>query len=272
MKTILITGGSSGIGLVTAQMLMDKGYKVYSVSRRGGGNAQKSRISAGEIIPLKMDVNDEESIRLVLNQIIAESFELYAVISNAGNGISGAIEDTSSEEVKYQFETNFFGAVKVIQACLPIFRRQGYGKIIATSSVAAIVPIPFQAFYSATKAALQIFMEALSMEVKCFGIQCCTILPGDTKTDFTTSRKHTECSAKEDSPYYKRSMAAVGRMEKDEMNGMDAKVIAKEIVKQVEKRKMNLKVIPGIQYKLFAFLNLILPDRLCFKLIDKFYS
>lgn len=272
MKAILLAGGSAGIGLATAEMLMNKGYRVYSGSRRGGGEAQKSSVSEGEIIPLKMDVNDEESIREVLNRILSENAHLYALISNAGNGISGAIEDTSSEEIRYQFETNFFGSVKVIQACLPVFRKQGFGKIITTSSVAAIIPIPFQAFYSASKAALQIFMEALSIEVKAFGIQCCTVLPGDTKTDFTSSRKYSERSKNRDSAYFEKAKVAIEKMEKDEQNGMEADAIAREICKQIERKRMKIRVIPGFQYKAISFLNRLLPNDMRCKLVSKVYS
>ena len=147
-KVVLITGASAGIGLSAAEQLMNKGLKVYAASRRGG-KSQKAESGEGELIHVKMDVNKEDEIASVVAQIMKENSRLDAVICNAGNGIAGSIEDTSSEEVRYQLETNFFGAVKTIQACIPVFRAQGYGKIIATSSVAAIVPIPFQAFYSA---------------------------------------------------------------------------------------------------------------------------
>lgn len=271
MKTILLTGGSAGIGLATAQLLMNKGYRVYSGSRRGGGEAQKSA-NGGHIIPIKMDVNDEETVKKTINQIISESGELYAVISNAGNGVAGSIEDTSSDEAKYQLETNFFGSVKVIQVCLPIFRKQGHGKVIAITSVAAVVPIPFQAFYSAGKAAMQIFMEALAMEVKPFGIHCCTVLPGDTKTDFTSARKYTEACQNENSAYYKRMKTGVAKMEKDEQNGMPADAIAKAIVNQVERPKMKSRVIPGFQYKAICVLSDLLPNWLRLKIINMVYS
>ena len=271
MKTILLTGGSAGIGLATAELLMNKGYRVYSGSRRGGGDAQKSS-SGGEIIPLILDVNDEQSVKNVIKEIITENKELYAVISNAGYGLAGPIEDTSSEEVKDQMETNFFGSVKVIQSCLPVFRSQGYGKIIATTSVAALIPIPFQAFYSAGKAALQILMEALAMEVKPFGIQCCSILPGDTKTDFTKARKYTVASQNEKSVYYSRMKVGVEKMEKDEQNGMKPEAIAMEIVKQVEAKKMKSRVIPGIQYKAICVLSDLFPNSLRLKLINMVFS
>lgn len=272
LKAILLTGGSAGIGLETAKKLMDKGYKVYSGSRRGGGESLKSTVSTGEIIPLLLDVNDEDGMKKAVEKIVTENDGLYAVVSNAGNGIAGAVEDTSSEETKYQLETNFFGAVKTINACLPQFRKQNFGKIITVTSVAAIIPIPFQAFYSAGKSALQIYMEALAMEVKPFGIQCCTILPGDTKTDFTASRKYTVGSQNENSPYYNRMKTAVGKMEKDEQNGMDATVIAKAIVNQAERSKMKSRVIPGFQYKAICAISSWLPNSLRLKLINMVYS
>ncbi len=270
-KVVLITGASAGIGLSAAQQLMNKGVKVYAASRRGG-ISQKAESGDGEIIHVKLDVNNEENIATVLAQILAENKKLDAVVSNAGNGIAGAIEDTSSEEVKYQFETNFFGSVKIIQACIPIFRNQGYGKIIATSSVAAIVPIPFQAFYSAGKSALLVFMQALAIELKPFGIQCCSILPGDTKTEFTSARKYTLASQSSQSVYANKMKISVGKMEKDEQNGVDASKVARKIVNQIFKTKMKVSVVPGIDYKLICFLFNRLPANLRLWVVGLIYG
>jgi short-subunit dehydrogenase len=269
-KVVLITGASAGIGLSTAVQLMEKGLKVYAASRRGG-NSRKAQNGDGEIIHVKMDVNIETEIATVITQILKENNRLDAVICNAGNGIAGAVEDTSSEDVKYQFETNFFGTVKTIQACLPIFRSQGYGKIISTSSVAAIVPIPFQGFYSAVKSALLVFMQALSLEVKPYGIQCCSILPGDTKTDFTSARKYTERSLSKDSVYLNKMKSSVGKMEKDEQNGMSADVIANAMVNQIMKKRMNAIVIPGIQYKIICWLFNRIPTKVSLWIVGKIY-
>jgi short-subunit dehydrogenase len=252
-KVVLITGASAGIGLASAIQLMNAGVRVYAASRRGG-KSQKASSGEGELIHVKMDVNNEEEISSVLAFILKENKHLDALISNAGNGIAGSVEDTSSEEVKYQLETNFFGSVKTIQACIPIFRAQGYGKIIATSSVAAIVPIPFQAFYSAGKSALLVFMQALALELKPFNIQCCSILPGDTKTEFTAARKYTIASQSSNSAYLEKMKKSVGKMEKDEQNGVDANKVARKIVNQVLKKKMKVSVVPGIDYKIICFL------------------
>ena len=269
-QIVLLTGASAGIGKATAEMLMQHGNKVYGASRRGG-TAQKAPQGSGEIIPVIMDVNNEDQIMAVINRIVEENGKLDVLICNAGNGIAGAIEDTSVDEARYQFETNFFGVYKTIQASLPVFRKQGYGKIITISSVAGVIPIPFQALYSSVKSALLVFMKALSLEVKLFGIQCCTVLPGDTKTDFTSARKYTEKSQTSTSVYYQKMKTSVGKMEKDEQNGMAPELISKNILRQIERKKMNAVVIPGIQYKLFCWLFNRLPAKLSLWVIGLLY-
>ena len=269
-QIILLTGGSSGIGLEVATQLMNKGTRVYAASRRLGV-ARKAEQGNGEIIPVQLDINNEEETKRVINHIFQKNQRLDAVICNAGNGIAGAIEDTSTEEVKYQLETNFFGTVKTINACLPLFRKQGYGKIMATSSVAAIVPIPYQAFYSAGKSALLTFMQALSIEVKPFGIQCCTVLPGDTKTDFTAARKYTEASRRADSAYSTRMKKSVDKMVHDEENGMNAAFVAGRMVGQILSKRMNVVLIPGMQYKLICWLFNILPVKVRLWCVGQLY-
>lgn len=262
LHVVLLTGGRTGIGREVAVQLMNRGVCVYSASRQKceGVNNQDN---AGEIIPIELDVNDEAATRAVVEQIINEKGHLDAVICNAGNGIAGAVEDTTIEEAKSQLETNFFGVVKTIQACLPVFRQQGYGKILATSSIAAVVSIPYQTFYSASKSALFSFMQALALEVKFFGIQCCTILPGDTNTEFTNSRKYTAASMsyRNRTVYAAKMRQAVLRMELDEMIGMEPSVVARKIVKEVMKKKMKSVVIPGIKNKVIYTLSNILPVK-----------
>lgn len=270
-KVVLITGASAGIGFEAAQQLMQKGVKVYAASRRGGVS-QKDDKSEGQLIHVKMDVNVESDIAAVVAQIMSENNHLDAVVCNAGNGIAGSIEDTNIEETRYQFETNFFGVVKTIQACLPIFRKQGYGKIITVSSLAGIIPIPFQTFYSSVKAALVLFMNGLSIETKPFGIQCCTILPGDTKTEFTTARKYTEASQNKQSVYFNTLKKSVGRMEKDEQNGMSAAAVAKPIVTQIMNKKMKTFCVPGVHNQFFYHLFNILPTNLRLWIIAKLYG
>lgn len=261
-QVVLVTGASSGIGLEVARQLMEKGVCVYAGSRRGGEPLKSDHGSKGEIIPVKMDINKTEDLQAVLIRIIQEKKKLDAVICNAGNGVAGAVEDTYEEELRYQMETNFFGTVKTVQACLPVFRKQRYGKIMVTSSIASLVPIPYQAFYSAGKSAIYIFLQALAMEVKPFGIQCCNVLPGDTKTGFTSARRFTEKSQSAESPYARRLKKSVSKMEKDEQNGMSASFVARKMVRQIMRRHMKPVVVPGLLYKLICFVLRIVPNRL----------
>lgn len=268
---VLLTGGSAGIGSATAQYLMKQGYTVYAASRRGSENIEDNT-TGGKIIGLCADVTIPESLENAVSRIMEEQGELSAVICNAGNGIAGSVEDTSLEEARYQMETNFFGVLNTIKACLPIFREQNHGKIIAISSVAAVAPIPFQGFYSASKSAIMLLMQSLSMEVKPYNIKCTCILPGDVKTDFTSSRKYTEASTLPSSEYTNAMKAAVQTMEKDEQNGMMPIVIAKAIAKVLKKENPKLVVVPHITYKLLYLLIKLVPTRLKIWVISKMYS
>ena len=268
---VLLTGGSAGIGSATAQYLMRQGYTVYAASRRGSENIEDP-FSGGRIIGLCADVTIPESLENAVSRILDEQGELSAVICNAGNGIAGAIEDTSLEEARYQMETNFFGVLNTIKACLPIFREQKYGKIIAISSVAAVAPIPFQGFYSASKSAIMLLMQSLSMEMKPYNVKCTCILPGDVKTDFTASRKYTEASGLPSSEYTEAMKVAVQTMEKDEQNGMKPIVIAKAIAKVLKKENPRPVVVPHITYKLLYLLIKLVPTRLKIWVISKMYG
>lgn len=268
---VLLTGGSAGIGSATAQYLMKQGYTVYAASRRGSENIDDNT-TGGKIIGLCADVTIPESLESAVSRIMEEQGELSAVICNAGNGIAGSVEDTSLEEARYQMETNFFGVLNTIKACLPIFREQNHGKIIAISSVAAVAPIPFQGFYSASKSAIMLLMQSLSMEVKPYNIKCTCILPGDVKTDFTSSRKYTEASTLPSSEYTNAMNAAVQTMEKDEQNGMMPIVIAKAIHKVLRKKNPGYVVVPNITYKTLCLIMKLVPTSLKIWVISKMYG
>ena len=149
VKVVLLTGGSSGIGAATAHLLASAGMKVYAGSRRGTID-----IPQEGIVPVKLDVNDAAMAATVVADILTAEGHLDAVVCNAGNGVYGPVEGTLEEEARSQFETTFFGSLKTIEACLPVFRQQGFGRIITVASVMSILPLPYQAFYAAAKSAL----------------------------------------------------------------------------------------------------------------------
>ena len=266
VQIVLLTGGSSGIGAATARLLAENGMTVYSGSRRG---------TAGEpregIIPIRLDVNDENSCREAVDRIVSEQGHLDAVICNAGNGIYGPIEGTTDDEARYQFETCVFGGLKTIQACLPVMRKQGFGRIITVTSVMAILQLPYQGLYSAAKAAMMSLSESLSMELKGTGIQCCSILPGDVATGFTAARTFTTYSKNPDCPYRKQMEKNLAQIEKDENSGMAPAVIGKAILRQLRRRRMSIRKIPRIDYKLVGFVVRILPEEWKIPILAKLY-
>ena len=267
IKVVLITGGSSGIGAATARILAAHGMKVYAASRRG-----KLETPMPDIIPISMDVNDWEATQLAVAQIVRAEGRLDAVVVNAGSGIYGPVEGTLEEEARHQFETNYFGAVKTIQACLPVFREQGHGRIITVCSVMSVLQLPFQGFYSSVKAALLSLSESLSMELKGSGIQCSAILPGDVATGFTSARKFTAASEDPASPYRSKMDKNLKKIEADERGGMKPEVIGKAILKQLKRKKMRVRVIPRIDYAAVGALVRLLPEKSKLALINILYT
>lgn len=250
-KTAIVTGGSSGIGRCTATALRDAGCKVYEFSRRN--------LPIKGVCHISTDVTDEESIRNAVKKVTDESERIDILVNCAGNGISGAVEFTELSDAKSQFDVNFFGMVSMNKAVLPIMRKQGHGRIINISSVAAVAHIPFQTFYSASKAATESYTCGLANEVKPFGISVSCVQPGDIATGFTEARR--KCCTGDDI-YQGRISASVATMEKDEQNGMKPETIGKYIAKVSLKKCVKPICTPGVTYKVLGFLCKILPCRL----------
>ena len=180
-KTAIVTGGTSGIGKAAALALKKDGWTVYELSRRLTGTEGINHITA--------DITDESGVAAAVEQVVSAEGHIDLVVNNAGFGISGAVEFTDTEDAKRLFDTDFFGMVRINRLIIPIMRKQGGGKIINISSVAAPIPIPFQTYYSAAKAAVNSYTMALANEVRPFKIGVCAVQPGDIKTGFTSARQ-----------------------------------------------------------------------------------
>ena len=267
VKVVLLTGGSSGIGAATAHLLADAGMKVYAGSRRGTIDRPQDGI-----VPVKLDVNDAAAAQAVVADILEKEGRLDAVICNAGNGIYGPVEGTTEEEARSQFETTFFGSLKTIEACLPVFRKQGFGRIVTVSSVMGILPLPYQVFYSSAKSALLFLTEGLAMELAGTGVECCCVLPGDVATGFTQARKLNIAAQDPHSPYKEKMDKNLAKIEKDELGGMSPDVIGKSILKQLRKRHMRMRVIPRLDYGLVGFIVRICPAKQRLKLVNLLYN
>ena len=265
-KTALVTGASSGIGKAIFDELSAKGWTVYGTSRKiEKGSIQN--VNDGKMIYLNL--TDMQSIQDAVLTIKESEGRLDALINNAGYGIAGAVEDTSSTEMLAQFETNFFGTIQMINASLNMLR-QSHGIIINISSVAGVLSIPFQGMYSASKAAMESASEALRMELKEDGVRVCLIEPGDTKTGFTANRLMAQKA--ENSRYAKKTKSSVAKMEKDEQSGTSPKVAAKLVYRVINKKNPPVRCAVGVSYKILLFLKRFLPDKLVLWIIGKMYS
>lgn len=263
---IVITGASSGLGRAAAELFVRNGFTVYALSR----HAEETDFPNADerLIRINTDVTEEVSVHRA-----AEKVNLLGgtgiLLHCAGFGIAGAAEDTSPEDVRRQFETNFFGVLRVNRAFLPAMRRNGGGLVLAVGSVAGIYPIPFQSAYSASKFALEAYMEALRMEAAHFGIRACIIEPGDTKTGFTAAR---EMALPENSPYAAACRESVHKMEQDESSGAAPSSFAKTALRLARKKNPKPRVVVGASYCLLVFLKRLLPGRTVDFFLTRLYA
>ncbi len=253
-KVAIVTGGTSGIGLAAVNALREKGFTVSALSRHGD---------------IVCDVADEASARAAVQQVLDKEGRIDILVNCAGFGISGATELTPLATAKQQLNVNLFGTANMVNAVIPAMRKQGGGRIVNTGSVAGFVPIPFQTWYSAGKAAVQSYTMAMGNELRPFNITLCAVLPGDTKTGFTAARN------KIDDPedlYQGRIARSVSRMEHDEQNGVPAETVGDLIDRVALKQRVKPLYIPGFSYNLVNVLIRILPSGLANRLIGLLYA
>jgi len=258
---VIITGVSSGIGLANAKKFIEKGHTVYGIAR--------SNVVLEGLTHYQADITDHERINQIVDEIYAKEKRIDILINSAGMGISGAVEDTEIESAKRMFDINFFGTVNINNRVIPYMRENGYGRICNISSVAGVLPIAFQTFYSSNKAAISLYSEGLNIEVKPFGIRVIDFMPGDIKTGFTDNRKKNKSNSK----YYgKRIDRSVKVMEKDERNGMSVEYVSKVMYRNIMKKRPPVRKIVGVQYKFFLFLYRLLPIKFVNYVMGKLYG
>ena len=260
-KIAVVTGGTSGIGRETALYLTQNGCTVYELSRRAEGVEGLRHISA--------DVTDEESVHRAVEQILQEAGRIDILVNNAGFGISGAVEFTDTEEAKRQFDVNFFGMVRMNRAVIAVMRKQGGGRIVNLSSVAAPVPIPFQTYYAASKAAINSYTMALANELRPFGVTVCAVMPGDIRTGFTAARHKV---GEGDELYGGRISRSVRRMEHDEQTGMDPAKAGAFVGRVALKGGHKPLYTIGFAYQAAVLLTKILPAQALNWLIGRIYA
>ena len=238
---VLVTGASAGIGRACADRLAGAGWAVTGASRRGTGC---DRAATSLWTGLVMNVDDDAAVAAGVDGVSQQHGRLDAVVAAAGWGVAGAAEFTSISAAKAQFETNFWGCVRVVQAALPHMRAQRSGRIVLISSIGGVIGIPFQAYYSASKFALEGFAESLGYEIAPFGVTVTLVQPGNIKTDFTASRQ-TDDAADCDHVYAAAMKKAVEAMERDEANGAPAQRVAAVVQRMLETTRPPRRVSVG---------------------------
>jgi len=264
-KVILITGASSGIGKSIANYLNNKGFVVYGTSR----NPDKVKDVSFSLVTL--DVLRLDSIENAVNEVVSREGRIDVLINNAGKGITGPIEDTPTDEMRTNFDTNFFGPIEVMKVVMPFMREKQSGLIINVTSIAGYMGLPFRGIYSASKGALELVTEAVNMEVKQFGIDVVNVAPGDFATNIASGRYHTPVF--EESAYKEKYGENLALMDEHVDSGKDPIVMAEAIYKIINTNnpKIHYKV-GGFMEKFSIVLKRILPDKMYEKLLMNHYN
>jgi short-subunit dehydrogenase len=253
-KIAIVTGASSGIGEATAELLANSGYKVYGTSRKGAQGAQRSY----QMIAL--DVNSEESIDAGIKEIIKIEGRIDLVVNNAGFGVApGGAEESTIEQTKMIFDTNFFGTVRMVRAVVPYMRKQGEGRIINIGSILGLIPAPYMATYAATKHAVEGFSESLDHELRTRGIRVSVVEPGYTNTKFEANAQEVDAKLDE----YSIARKALAKLVKVAIAaGDDPKVVANVVLKAATAKKPKLRYAAGKLSRQLSFLRRFAPAAL----------
>jgi NAD(P)-dependent dehydrogenase (short-subunit alcohol dehydrogenase family) len=251
-RVVLVTGASSGIGKSTASLLAKRGFRVFGTSRK----PQRERNGGFELLPL--DVQSDSSVLECVSEVIAKAGRVDILVNNAGNVLTGAIEETSIDEAKAHFETNFFGAARMVNAVLPDMRKRKNGVIVNISSMAINFPVPFEGYYAAAKAALLAYSDALRQEVRNFNIKVSVVEPGFFRTNLQNARMRT---AKSIEDYGAMETRVLSRLKESLEAGGDPRTVAETIERIVETPSPGFRYAVGKE-KQYLTAKRILPDSI----------
>jgi NAD(P)-dependent dehydrogenase (short-subunit alcohol dehydrogenase family) len=241
----LVTGSSSGIGFETALLLARAGFHTYASMRNLEKSKNIAEIASTEKLPLQvvqLDVNDDRSVKDAVDKIVAEKERIDVLVNNAGYGLFSPIDDITLDQLKEQFETNFFGVVRITKEVLPIMRKQRKGTIVNVSSVGGRVGTPLNSAYIASKFALEGLSESMRYELKEFGINIVIIEPGVIKTNFVENIKSADVRS-EYADLIGRALKGFGKMMDN--NSSSPKLVAKDILNAITSKEPEIRYVVG---------------------------
>jgi short-subunit dehydrogenase len=251
----VVTGSSTGMGFETSLILARNGFHTYATMRKleDGGSKQIIDITKNENLPLQviqLDVDSDKSILDAINRIVTENDRIDVVVNNAGYALIGAFEENSMEEIKAQFETNFFGAIRVMQAVIPIMRKQRRGKIVNITSMGGRIAVPLDSIYHGTKFALEGLSESIQYELEPFGIKIILIEPGAIGSNFWKNLKVAAKASGLDnknnnSPYRQLANNVLETFKQIEQNTIHPSEVAKVILQAVMADNPDFRYVVG---------------------------
>lgn len=258
-KTAVVVGASSGIGRETALMLASRGYRVVNISRTPCKGEKVKSISA--------DAAQEGELQKAIADA-AEKNGIDLLIYSAGFSMSAPLEHAKSGDYRYLFEVNYFGAIEALKAALPYLKKRG-GRAVLVGSLGGDIPIPYDGFYSASKAALTMLAREADMELKGRGVRVSAVIPGGTATDFTYNRMIYKDEATDYAGNVKKASAALANMEQ---GGMSASLVAGAIVKLAERRNPSPVVTVGTKNGVVRFINKLLPEQFVDRMVMRKFN
>jgi NAD(P)-dependent dehydrogenase (short-subunit alcohol dehydrogenase family) len=283
-RVAIVTGSSSGIGFETALLLARSGFHTYATMRNLEKSKNITEIANTEKLPLRvvqLDVNDDISVKDAIDKIVgaaaAENKRIDILVNNAGYGLFGPLEDTSIEEIKAQFETNFFGVIRVTQQVLPVMRKQnsGGGTIVNVSSVGGRIGIPILSAYQSTKFALEGLSESMSYELEPFGIRVVIIEPGFVRTNIINSSTSAEKALDSKSPYFSLMQKVKNHfksMMENASSSSPPEEVAKVILQAITSENPQLRYTVGNDAATIIQARMNMPDKEFKKMIMQNFS
>jgi NAD(P)-dependent dehydrogenase (short-subunit alcohol dehydrogenase family) len=254
-KVALVTGVSSGIGRATATLLSERGFRVFGTMRRPSQTNGPLR----NVEVVRLDVGDEESVRSCVRSVLDQAGRIDALVNNAGYTLIGALEETSLEEAKKVFETNFFGVLRMSQAVLPMMREQGYGRIANVGSVAGFLPMPYQGIYAASKHALEGYSESLDHEVRQFGVRVSVIEPGFARTNIG---QNSQLASQPLAAYDNDRNRIITAIRESIAKGEDPVRVASVILEALTSVSPRLRYLAGREARFISRLRKFAPSKL----------
>jgi NAD(P)-dependent dehydrogenase (short-subunit alcohol dehydrogenase family) len=250
MKVAIVTGSSTGNGFETSLLLAKNGFYTYATMRNIDKSTRIKEIAKKDSLPLEviqLDVTDDKSVIDAISVISKRQGRIDVLVNNAGYEHHGAVEELSIEEIKTQFETNFFGAVRVLKAVLPVMRKQRSGAIVNISSIGGKIGVPLNSAYVGSKFALEGFSESIKYELESFGIKVILIEPGAVNTNYLENSKQAQKAMDPDSPYaeFSKKVSEGVRERFEHTNSSSPEQVAEVILAAIKSEKPNTRYLVG---------------------------